>query len=357
MPKPSSSHRRLGIRLWRKNKSFIYNLHPPHIPAAGARWNYTFGLGGLAVLTTAITLITGLLLMFYYVPTVEQAHSSLSYINSVVTLGGFIRSLHFWAAQMMVATVVLHAARIVFTGGYRSPRDFNWLIGLGLLVITLLWDFTGYALRWDEGSIWALLVGTNLLKEIPVIGNQLYLLIVGDVALGQNALLRFYTWHIFGLALIGVGGIGYHIWRIRVDGGISHPLPGDKWPRKFVSRETLFFREMITALIATAVLFLMAVWLPPALEAMADLSTVGAAETKAPWFFLAIQELLRYVPPLWAGWIIPLAGLVFLAVIPFIDRRGPGRGEWFAKERWQVQVAFVGLMVVIIILTLVAALR
>jgi quinol-cytochrome oxidoreductase complex cytochrome b subunit len=135
MPNPSSSHRRRGIRLWRKNKSLIYNLHPPNIPAAGARWTYTFGLGGLAVLTAIITLITGLLLMFYYVPTVEQTHTSLSYINSVVTLGGFVRSLHFWAAQMMVATVVLHMVRIVFTGGYRSPRDFNWLIGLGLLVI------------------------------------------------------------------------------------------------------------------------------------------------------------------------------------------------------------------------------
>jgi len=114
---------------------------------------------------------------------------------------------------------------------------------------------------------------------------------------------------------------------------------------------------MITALIATAVLFLLAVWLPPALEAMADLSAAGITETKAPWFFLAIQEMLRYVSPLWAGWIIPLAGLAFLALIPFIDRRGPGRGEWFAKDRWQVQVAFAGLMAVIIILTLVAALR
>ena len=109
-----SDYRRRGIRLWRKNKSFIYNLHPPRIPAAGARWTYTFGLGGLAVLAAAITLITGLLLMFYYVPTVDQAHTSLSYINSVVTLGGFIRSLHFWAAQMMVATVALHMVRIVF---------------------------------------------------------------------------------------------------------------------------------------------------------------------------------------------------------------------------------------------------
>ena len=216
--------RRSGIRLWRKNKSLLYNLHPPEIPAAGARFTYTFGLGGLAVLTTLITIFSGLLLMFYYVPTLEQAHASLAYIDSVVAFGGFIRSLHYWAAQAMVVIVLLHLARIVFTGGYRPPRDFNWFIGLGLLAVTLLWNFTGYTLRWDEGSIWALLVGTNLLKVIPGIGGRLYLLVVGDTALGGSALLRFYVWHVFGLTLLGGGGIVYHIWRVRVDGGISHPV-------------------------------------------------------------------------------------------------------------------------------------
>lgn len=357
MPNSEPPPRRRTFRLWRKNKSFIYNLHPSQIPAEGARWTYTFGLGGLAVLAAVITGLTGFLLMFYYVPTVEGAHPSLVFINSVVTLGGFLRSLHYWAAQMMVVASLLHLARIVFTGGYRSPRDFNWLWGLALLVITLLWNFTGYMLRWDAGSIWALLVGTNLLKEIPAVGQQLYLLVVGDTVLGANALLRFYSWHIFGLSLLGVGGIAYHIWRIRVDGGISHPLPTPDKPRRYISRETLFFQEMITALIATALLFVLSALVFPALGPPADLTTVGSAEVKAPWFFLAIQELLRYLSPLWAGWIIPLAGLALLALIPFIDRRGPGRGEWFAKARWRPQVLFAAIAGVVIVLTIIAALR
>ncbi len=349
--------RRFGIRLWRKNKSFIYNLHPPQIPAAGARLTYTFGLGGLAVLATIITIVTGILLTFYYVPTVEQAYPSLALIDSVVAFGGFVRSLHYWAAQLMVVFAALHMARVVFTGGYRSPRDFNWLIGVGLFVIVLLWDFTGYTLRWDEGSIWALLVGTNLLKEIPGIGEGLYRLIVGDTALGNSALLRFYAWHIMGLTLPGIGAVGYHIWRIRVDGGISHPAPTRARPRTFITRKTLFFRETITAIAATAALIILSALAPPVLGAIANLETAGASETKAPWFFLAIQEMLRYLSPLWAGWLIPLAGLALLALIPLFDRRGPGRGEWFARIRWQPQVIFAGLTLVVVVLTLIAAAR
>ena len=119
---PSHRVRRRKARLWRKNKSFLYNLHPPRIPAAGARFTCTFGLGGLAVLTAFFTIVTGLLLMFYYVPTVERAHTSLAFIDSVVAGGNFVRALHYRAAQAMVAAVILHRARIVFTGGYRSPR-------------------------------------------------------------------------------------------------------------------------------------------------------------------------------------------------------------------------------------------
>jgi quinol-cytochrome oxidoreductase complex cytochrome b subunit len=341
------------FRLWRKNKSLIYNLYPAQTAASSARFTYTFGLGGLAVLTAGLTTLTGLLLMFYYEPTLVGAYASLALIDSVVSWGRFIRALHYWSAQVMVAAVVLHLARVVFTGGYRPPRDVNWLIGLGLLVITLLWDFSGYVLRYDADSIWALLVGTNLLKELPGIGHNLYLLIVGDQALGPSAVLRFYTWHVFGLALLGLGGIGYHLWRIHVDGGLSRPDWTAGQPRQLVARDPIFFRDGITALVVSSGLVLLSVFAPPALGPAADLSQVGRGAVEAPWIFLAIQRMLRYLPPLWAGWIIPLAGLALLAVMPCLDRRGPGRGRWFARERWQPQAAFGGLMLLIVILSLI----
>jgi quinol-cytochrome oxidoreductase complex cytochrome b subunit len=289
--------------------------------------------------------------MFYYEPTAAGAYRSLALIDSVVTLGRFVRALHYWSAQALVVAVVLHLARIVFTAGYRPPRDVNWFIGLGLLVVTLLWNFSGYVLRYDAGSIWALLVGTNLLKELPGIGDGLYAIVVGDRTLGPAAALRFYAWHVFGLTLLGLGGIGYHIWRIRVDGGISRPDWTAGQPRQFISRETLFFRELVTTLVVTSGLVLLSIFAPPRLGPPADLSQVGAEPVLAPWFFLAVQWLLRYVPPLWGGWLAPLAGLALLTLLPLLDRRGPGRGRWFARERWQPQAAFAGLLLLIVVLT------
>lgn len=310
-------------------------------------------MGGFAVLTTFITTVTGALLMFYYQPTVDAAYPSMVLIDSVVYLGRFVRALHYWSAQLLVLAVVLHTARIVFTAGYRPPRDVNWFIGLGLLLVVLIWNFSGYVLRYDAGSIWALLVGTNLLKELPGIGASLYAIIVGDQALGPAALLRFYAWHVFALSLVGLGGIGYHIWRIRVDGGISRPEPVSGQRRQFISRETLFFRELIAALVVTSGLVLLSIFAPPRLGPPADLNRVGGEAVLAPWFFLAVQWLLRYLPPLWAGWLLPLAGLALLAVLPLLDRHGPGRGYWFARDRWKPQAAFAGLLLLVAFLTLV----
>jgi quinol-cytochrome oxidoreductase complex cytochrome b subunit len=340
------------LRLWRKNKSLIYNLLPMQNPAHSAGFSYTLGMGGIAVMAALITTLTGALLMFYYEPTLAGAYPSLVLIDSVVTSGRLVRALHYWAAQVMVVAIILHTARIVFTGGYRPPRDVNWFIGLGLLLVALVWNFSGYVLRFDASSIWALLVGTNLLKELPGVGSTLYLIIVGDQTLGTAVVLRFYTWHVFVLTLLGLGGIGYHLWRFRVDGGLSRPDWTASPPRRFVSREVILFRELITALVLTASLVLLSIFVPPDLGQAADLNRVGSQTVQAPWFFLAIQWLLRYISPLWAGWIIPLAGLVLLATLPLFDRRGPGRGRWLARERWQPQAAFVALLLLIVILSL-----
>jgi quinol-cytochrome oxidoreductase complex cytochrome b subunit len=338
--------------LWRKNKSLIYNLLPAQNPAGSAGLGYTLGLGGMAVMAALLTTLTGALLMFYYEPTLPGAYSSLVLIDSVVYWGRFIRALHYWAAQVMVIAIIGHMARIVFTGGYRPPREFNWFIGLGLLVVTLLWNFSGYVLRYDAGSIWALLVGTNLLKALPGLGFDLYRLIVGGQSFGTATILRFYAWHVMGLTLVGLGGIGYHLWRVRVDGGISRPDWTSKRARRLVSREVILFREVITALVLTGLLILLSIFAPPSLGPPADLNRVGSEGVQAPWFFLAIQWLLRYLPPLWAGWLMPLTGLALLAALPLLDRRGPGRGRWFAHERWQPQAAWGGLLVLIVLLSL-----
>ena len=344
------------MKLWHKEKSILYALHPEKIPASGVRLTYTFGLGGIAVLASLITLLTGVALTFYYVPTPSNAHSSIILIQDVVSFGALMRGLHYWGAQIMVIAVTLHLARIVFTGGYRPPREFNWLIGIALLVITLVWDFSGYVLRWDDGAYWAFLVGTNLLREIPAYGETIYRAIVGDVQIGANALLRFYGWHIFGLTAVGVFGVVYHLWRLNKDGGISRPLLNDGETREFVSRDELFFREFITAALVTAALIFITLIFPAPIGTVANLDT-GVGDVRAPWIFLWVQNLLRSFPPLWAGIIAPAFVLITLMALPFLDRRGPGRAIWFARERWKPQVILAVIALVLIVLSVLEVVR
>lgn len=344
------------MKLWQKEKSLWYALHPEKIPASGARLTYTFGLGGIAVFATLVTLLTGLALTFYYVPTPEGAHDSIVLLNDVVSFGAVLRGLHYWGAQLMVVAATLHLARIVFTGGYRPPRELNWLIGLGLIVLTLIWDFTGYVLRWDEGAYWAFLVGTNLFREIPLWGEPLYRILVGDVQIGASGLLRFYGWHVVGLTAIGVFGIIYHLWRLKKDGGISRPLLAPGEIRAFIPKDELYFREFITAAFVSAALLFLTVLVPIPTGPAATINA-GAADVRAPWIFLWVQNLLRDLPPLWAGILVPLGALLALALIPFLDRRGPGRAIWFARERWKPQVLLAVLTLGVLVLSLREVLR
>ena len=149
----------------RERPNFFHHLHPPTVPAVQARLRYTLGAGGLAALLCLILLITGILEMIYYIPVPEHAAISIEAITSLVPFGSIIRNLHFWSAQALMIVISIHLLRVVLTGAYAGHRRLNYLIGLGMLVLVTLLDFTGYVLRWDEGIHWALTVGTNLLKR------------------------------------------------------------------------------------------------------------------------------------------------------------------------------------------------
>ena len=342
-------------RLWQKRQSIFYAIHPAELPAESVRLAYTFGLGGISVLAVVIEIVTGVLLTFYYTPTVDAAYASVTLIQDAVAYGSLTRALHYWGAQLLVIAVSLHLARIVFTGAFGRPRRVNWLVGITLLVVTLLWSFSGYTLRWDESALWALLVGTNLLKQVPVAGAGAYLLLTGDLQLGPTALLRFYNWHVLGFTLLAVFAIFYHLFRLRVDGGISRPPLPKGVRRTFVPKEVLFAKEIVAALLVLAALVLLSSFVPAPLSAPAELDR-PPAHAQAPWFFLWVQELLRWLPSFWAGIALPLGLLTVLALLPWLAR--PRRaGIWFDRHNLAAQLILLAIGGAVVGLTVAAWLR
>lgn len=323
---------------------FLLHLHPPRIPESSAKFSYTFGLGGLAIFSFLLTIITGIILLFQYSPTPESAHASMEQIATVIPYGWYVRNLHFWSAQVLVIAAVLHMLRIVLTGGYLKGRSFNFQIGLILLVLLFITDFTGFPLRWDAESHWALVVGTNLIKTIPVIGAGLYRFIVGGVEITGTTLLRFYSWHIFGLPFIASILIVYHIYRIRKDGGISRNQ-SDSRPAT-ITREQLVKKEILFMLGATVALILLSVIWTPHLGLSVE-SSPSLTEVQAPWIFLGIQFLLRYLPPVIAGIGIPLAFLIFWAAMPYLDNQDDLQGIWAPEPRRRFWLTFVLTLVFI----------
>ena len=199
----------------------FFHLHPVKVSRKSLKATYTFGLG---VLTTALFLelaVTGVLLMFYYVPSVERAFNDIVGLQTVVPFGQLLRNLHRWGAHLMVITTILHMVRVFYTGAYKPPREFNWGVGVVLLVLTLGASFTGYLLPWDQLSFWAITVGTSIVSYAPTMGTMIRSILLGGPEVGQEALTRFYALHIMVIPGVMLLIIGLHLWRVRKDGGLA----------------------------------------------------------------------------------------------------------------------------------------
>ncbi len=199
------------------------HLHPAKINRDAVRYPFTWGMGGITFYLFIVLTFTGVLLMFYYHPTKVDAFRDILYLEHDVPFGKLLRNMHRWAAHLMVITTWLHMFRVVLTGSYKRPREFNWCVGVVLLVLTLLLSFTG----------------TNMARATPMFGSegpfgaQLGMTPYNDVRFGllggsivdSNALLRSYIWHCIGIPLVASIFMAVHFWRIRKDGGISGPAP------------------------------------------------------------------------------------------------------------------------------------
>ena len=217
-------------------QNVFMHLHPVKLPRGACEFRFTWGMGGISFYLFLLLTLTGVLLMFYYTPSTRDAYGDMKDFEFTVPFGLFLRNLHRWAGHLMVITVWLHMLRVFMTGSYKKPREFNWVVGVTLLVVTLLLSFTGYLLPWDQLGFWAITVGTNMARATPLIGhegplgrelgftpyNDIRFALLGGSTVGQAALLRAYVWHCVGLPLLGVLLLAIHFWRVRKDGGISY---------------------------------------------------------------------------------------------------------------------------------------
>jgi cytochrome b6 len=208
-------HRALAVQ----NNVFLH-LSSVKMRKRSIAFRVTWFLGTLSLGALLILVITGIPLMLYYHPSVPQAYADMKDLRFVVSAGLFLRNLHRWSAHAMVLLVFAHMFKVFYRGAYRPPREFNWVVGVVLLIVTLLLSYTGYLLPWDQLAFWAITVGSNLLSSVPLLGPKIRFLMLGGNTVNANALLRFYVLHCAILPLAAAMLVAVHFWRIRKDGGI-----------------------------------------------------------------------------------------------------------------------------------------
>jgi quinol-cytochrome oxidoreductase complex cytochrome b subunit len=336
-------------RLQAMLSSLVLHVHPTRVRVFVLRPSYTLGLGLVSFFLFVSLTATGLALMVYYVPHTSAAYRSMKDLEHAVAFGLFLRNSHRWAAHGMVAVVFLHMCRVFFTGSYKPPREFNWVVGVVLLLLTLALSFTGYLLPWDQLAYWAITVGTSIVAYFPVLGPAARYLLLGGHEIGQAALLRFYVLHCLVLPLAMASLVALHFWRVRKDGGLSAPLHASQ--RRVTAWPHLVFRELIVLVAVLAAVNLAALLFDAPLEAVAD-ATRTPNPAKAPWYFLGLQELVHYGAIL-GGVVVPTALVAALVVLPYVDRHPGGVGVWFARERRLANAVFAAVALALVAVTIV----
>jgi quinol-cytochrome oxidoreductase complex cytochrome b subunit len=387
--------------------NFLFHWFPAKALKVSLDWNYSLWLGTVSAALFLVLILSGMPLLFLYVPSVERAYASVKDIEYVVTFGAWIRSVHRIAAHLMVAAVVLHLARVFLTGAYKNGagrgqrRPWNWVLGVGMLLLTLLLSFTGYLLPWDQLAYWAVTVGTNIASSVPFVGPKVREILIGGRAIDQPTLIRFYVLHIVALpGLLGVLFV-YHMWRIRKDGGLARadreallearaevpPATSKTYTLLGLARGTapsvrafvtarpdtsvnsvpdLTRRAAIVVLGTLAVLSILSVFVRSPLEEPAN-ALVTPNPAKAPWYFLWLQEIVTDTTvhigsftlngAFLGGVVLPGVLAALLTAWPWLDRSpASAAGVWFARDRRRQNAVFLVLALAVVALTLIGLL-
>ena len=293
---------------------------------------------------------TGLLLKFVYVPTPLGAYKSILVLSHSVMFGRLLRNIHHWGANFLVLIIFLHMLRVFFTGAFHPPRQFTWVVGLGLFSLVLTANFTGYLLPYDQLAYWAVTVSTGMLEYIPVAGGLLQEIIRGGNEIGPATLNIFFAIH---TAVVPMGLIilmAFHFWRIRKAGGLVIPkAPGEEIeerPNRVPTMPNLLLRELVVTVVIIAVVMLVSVSFDAPLGNSAN-PGLSPNPTKAPWYFAGLQELLLHLHPVFAVFIIPLVLGVALMGIPYMKYDTDAAGVWFVSVKGR-RITLIAAVIVII---------
>src|SRR3989338_2016631 len=359
--------------------NIFLHIHSTRIHRYTLKKTFTFGLGVIAASCFFILIVTGILLMVYYKPSVDLAYDSIKDIQHVVPSGRFIRNVHYWATNVMIVSVILHMCRVFYTAAYKGTRPFNWLMGVLLFILTIGLSFTGYLLPWDQVAYWAVTICSNIAaspREVTDLlgittffdpGGLMKVLLLGSEEIGQDALTRFFWLHSIVLPFLMFMDLSVHIWRVRKDGGLARPdnikdkdMKGiaedektnhvfENAPQKtyglmclvkgkspavgrgpentIPSWPILFIAEFALFMLTFAIVCVLAYFFDAPLKEIAN-AAVPENPAKAPWYFLGLQELVSY-SAFMGGVGIPTIALLGLALIPYLDREKQTLGRWF----------------------------
>jgi quinol-cytochrome oxidoreductase complex cytochrome b subunit len=257
-------------------------------------------------------------------------------LQNDMLFGRLTRSVHHWSANLLVAVVLLHLARVYLTGAYHPPRQFNWVIGLALLCGVLAQNFTGYLLPWDQLSYWATTIVTSMLGYVPVAGGWLRGVVRGGDDIGSAALINFYTFHTTILPLLVVLLMAWHFWRVRKARGVVVPrAPGearDESPEQVLTLPSLLLREFVVALVLVACVLVFSMFVAAPLGDAAN-PGMSPNPAKAPWYFVGFQELLLHFHPFFAVVVLPILAGLALLLVPYLPYEKDSSGIFMISRR------------------------
>jgi cytochrome b-561 len=384
--------------------NFLLHWFPAKVFKPSLDWTYSFWLGTISAALLLLLVLSGLPLLFLYIPSVERAYASVKDIEYVITFGSWIRSVHRLSAHLMVATVFLHLVRVFLTGAYKNGtgrgqrREWNWVLGVAMLLLTLFLSFTGYLLPWDQLAYWAVTVGTNIASSIPLVGPRIRELMIGGRTIDQPTLIRFYVLHILVLPAALGALFAYHMWRVRKDGGLARadreallkekteePKARSKtYTLLGVARGTaptirattleapdlqvnaipdLTRRAAVAVLGTIAVLSILSTLVRSPLEEAAN-PLITPNPAKAPWYFLWLQEIVTDTTvhigsftvngAFLGGVVLPGLLVVLLTVWPWLDKSpASAAGIWLPRTRSRQNAVFLVLCLVVVLFTII----